>query len=498
MKYVLGIDQSTQGTKALLCDETGRMIACRTLPHEQVINTEGWVSHRPMDLYNHTIDAVRAVLGQTGIDTEDLVCAGISNQRETALLWNRETGLPMADAVVWHCARAAAICQRPQIAAHAEEIRHMTGLRLSAYFTVAKWAWLLENTLGAQDAAKAGKACLGTVDSWLLFKLTGHFVTDVSNAARTQAFNINALQWDPDVCSWFGIPQTVLAKVLPSDAYFGDTDFGGVLPKEIPIRAAMGDSNCSLFGQGCHHQGQVKATYGTGSSIMMNIGGNPLTSRHGLVTSVAWSIGGQVNYVLEGNVNHSGSVITWMKEKAEWIELASETSELAITANPMDETIVVPAFTGLGAPYWSDNAHALITGISLSTGRAELVKAGLESIAYQITDVLSAMQEDTGIPFQELLVDGGATSNDYLMCFQSNLANVPVQVAFVAELSGIGAAYAAGIAAGLWKRETLFTKKISKEYLPTVPEAWRKCRLRRWTEAVKLSMQCESEPIDQF
>lgn len=489
MKYVLGIDQSTQGTKALLCNESGEMIACKTLPHEQVITAKGWVSHHPMDLFQNTIKAVRLLLNHTGIDPEELVCAGISNQRETALMWNRETGLPMADAVVWHCARAMDVCKRPEITMHAEEIRHMTGLQLSAYFTVAKWAWLLENTDGARDAANDGKLCLGTVDSWLLYKLTGHFITDVSNAARTQAFNINALQWDSDICTWFGIPQTALAKVMPSDAYFGETDFEGILPKPIPIRAVMGDSNCALFGQGCLHKGQVKSTYGTGSSIMMNIGRKALFSQHGLVTSIAWNLDGRVNYVLEGNVNHSGSIVTWMKDKAEWIQCASETSDLAKTASPLDETIIVPAFTGLGAPYWKDNACALITGISLATGRAELVKAGLESIAYQITDVLSAMQEDTGYPIKELRVDGGATRDEYLMRFQSNYANVPVRVAFAAELSGIGVAYAAGIAAGVWSRETLFTNHAKREYLPTETESWRKNKQLKWSRAVRLSMQ---------
>ena len=488
MNYVLGIDQSTQGTKALLCDDTGAMLACAALPHEQLINAEGWVSHRPMDLYRNTIGAVKALLQQTVIEPAKIVCVGISNQRETALLWDRETGLPLADAVVWHCARAEAVCRRPEIAGYADLIRQRTGLPLSAYFTVAKWAWLLENTPGAQVAAEAGGACLGTVDSWLLYKLTGRFATDVSNAARTQAFDIHTLTWDAEICRRFGVPVRALAEVMPSDSRFGETDFEGALPKPVPIHAVMGDSNCALFGQGCHEKGTVKATYGTGSSIMMNVGHNPLESRHGLATSVAWGMDGHVDYVLEGNVNHSGSVVTWMKEKAGWIGSPQETSALAEKANLEDETILVPAFTGLGAPYWQSDARAIIVGLSLSTGRAELVKAGLESIAYQITDVLAAMREDADLAVRELRVDGGATGNEYLMRFQSNLADVPVRAAFAAELSGIGAAYAAGIAVGVWKRETLFTGRAGREYLPTASKPWRERRLKRWAEAVTLSM----------
>jgi glycerol kinase len=276
-------------------------------------------------------------------------------------------------------------------------------------------------------------------------------------------------------------------QVLPSDAVFGLTDFEETLSQPVPICAVMGDSNCALFGQGCHKKGQVKATYGTGSSIMMNIGNEVLESKHGLVTSVAWSLGGQVDYVLEGNVNHSGSVITWMKDQAHWIDGPEETEKLAREANPADKTVLIPAFSGVGAPYWHSNAHALIAGMCLSTGKPELVKAGLESIAYQITDILRAMQVDSGLIMQELRVDGGATENKYLMQFQSDLANVPVRIAFAEQLSGIGACYAAGIAGGVWKRETLFTEYTGKEFLPAANDAWRAAKLQAWEKAVQAS-----------
>jgi glycerol kinase len=271
MKYVIGVDQSTQGTKALLFDERGALAARTDVAHPQLVSREGWVSHAPIDLYRNTVAAVCQLVGLSGISRGDVAAVGISNQRETSVLWDRDSGLPLNDAVVWHCARAKDICQRPETHREAERIRSSTGLPLSPYFPAAKWAWLLENTPGAKEAARAGRVCLGTVDSWLLFKLTGAFRTDVSNAARTQLFNIRTLAWDESLCALFGIPPKALPEVCPSDALFGQTDFEGFLPRPVPVHAVMGDSNCALFGQGCREAGQVKATYGTGSSVMMNI-----------------------------------------------------------------------------------------------------------------------------------------------------------------------------------------------------------------------------------
>ena len=289
MRYVVSIDQSTQGTKALLLNERGAMIARTDVAHPQLVSREGWVSHAPTDLYRNTVSAVCQLVGLSGIAREDVAAVGISNQRETSLLWDRETGKPLNDAVVWHCARAKDICQRPEIAREGERIRESTGLPLSPYFPAAKWAWLLENTAGAVEAARAGRACLGTVDSWLLFKLTGAFRTDFSNAARTQLFDIKALSWDEELCALFGIPPKALPEACPSDALFGETDFEGFFSKPVPVHAVMGDSNCALFGQGCHKAGQVKATYGTGSSVMMNIGPIARRSGNALATSIAWA-----------------------------------------------------------------------------------------------------------------------------------------------------------------------------------------------------------------
>ncbi len=489
MRYAVAIDQSTQGTKALLFDERGAMIARADVPHPQLVSREGWVSHAPMDLYRNTVAAVCQLVGLSGISRGDVAAVGISNQRETSLLWDRETGKPLNDAVVWHCARAKDICERPDILREAERIRESTGLPLSPYFSAAKWAWLLENIETAKGAVRAGRACLGTVDSWLLFKLTGAFRTDVSNAARTQLFNIRTLAWDEALCALFGIPVGALPEVCPSDALFGKTDFEGFFVAPVPVHAVMGDSNCALFGQGCREAGQVKATYGTGSSVMMNTGPAARQSTKGLATSIAWGMNGEIAYVLEGNVNHSGSVITWLKDRAGLIEDPGETQRLAESANQDDQTVLVPAFTGLGAPHWDSGAKALIAGMSFSTGKAELVKAGLESIAYQIEDVLGAMQGDTGIPVTELRVDGGATKNGYLMQFQSDLSGVPVRRALAGELSGIGAAYAAGLAQGLYSEETLSVGIESRLYAPRRDETWRAGKKRLWRDAIRLSME---------
>lgn len=484
-KYVLGIDQSTQGTKALLFDESGTLICRADLPHRQIVTEQGWVQHDPEEIYRNTVAVVKLLVEKAGIDKNDICVLGISNQRETALVWEKETGKPIYDAVVWHCARGAAVCDKIAEEGHAEQIRIRTGLQLSPYFSAGKIAWILQNVSGAQEKAEKGELCCGTVDSWLVYKLTGGkvFRTDYSNAARTQLFNINTLNWEEEVCGWFGIPMTCLAEIVDSDGSFGETDFDGYLDHKIPIRSAMGDSNGALFGQGCLKRGMIKTTYGTGSSIMMNIGKEPVFCKD-VVTSLAWSRSGEVNYVLEGNVNYTGAVISWLKDNVCLIQSPGETAELAKAANPQDSTYLVPAFTGLGAPYWDSQASAMFYGMTRSTGRAELVKAGLESIAYQITDVVKTMEEQSGIGIEELRVDGGPTRNDYLMQFQSDMTGIPVQVPSSEELSGIGAAYMAGIAAGIYDLEKLQAGVKRTKYEPAMEKAERDQKYAGWKEAV--------------
>lgn len=481
MKTILAIDQSTSGTKALLFDGEGQLLGRHDLPHEQKINSQGWVSHDPMEIYRNTLETVRLLLEETGIDRESIGAVGISNQRETALLWDRATGLPVADAVVWQCARAASICQR--LADRGEAIQERTGLNLSPYFPAAKWAWILENTPGL-----AGKnLCAGTIDAWLVYKLTGGrvFATDYSNASRTQLFNLRTLSWDEEVCGWFGIDPAMLPEVRFSDSLFGETDFEGLLPHPVPIHGVLGDSHGALFGQGCLSPGMVKATYGTGSSVMMHIGERPVFSKKGLVTSLAWGMEGKVDYVLEGNINYTGAVTKWVVEELGLLSSSKEAGPVAQSADPADTTYLVPAFTGLGAPYWDSGAKAMLYGMSRTTGRAEIVKAAEECIAYQIADVLELMGQEAGVTIQELRVDGGPTKDKFLMQFQSDILHIPVAAPEREELSGMGAAFCAGIAAGVYTRE-IFQSVRRRRLAPEMEETLRKTKRAGWRQAVEI------------
>lgn len=485
-RYVLGIDQSTQGTKALLFDEEGALI-CRTdLPHRQYINEKGWVEHDPEEIYINTLAVVKNLVEKAGINKNELAVLGISNQRETAMVWNRTTGKPVYNAVVWQCARGARICEEIEKAGDADMIRSHTGLQLSPYFSAAKIAWVLKNVEGVQEIADKSELCCGTIDSWLVYKLTGgkEFRTDYSNASRTQMFNISELKWDKQVCGLFGIPTTALPEVTDSDGKYGTTNFDGYLDHEIPIRGVLGDSHGALFGQGCVEKGMIKSTYGTGSSVMMNIGEEPVFSNR-VVTSLAWKLGGEVNYVLEGNINYTGAVITWLKDDLELISSPDETEQLAKESNPADKSYLVPAFTGIGAPYWDSEATGILTGMTRTTKRKEIVRAALDCIAYQITDVIKTMSAESGIDISELRVDGGPTKNKYLMQFQSDIAHVTVQVPSSEELSGIGAAYAAGIAVGIYNKEEVLNKMTRTRFTPQMQSEERAQKYAGWKSAVE-------------
>lgn len=488
-KYVLGIDQSTQGTKALLFDEQGDLIGRTDLTHEQIINEKGWVEHNPIEIIDNTVQVVKDLVEKAGIDKNEIITLGISNQRETAMVWEKSTGEPVYNAIVWQCARGESICKELEEAGREQVVREHTGLQLSPYFSAAKVAWILRNVPGVKEKAERGELCCGTMDSWLVYRLTDgkEFRTDYSNASRTQMFNIGTLTWDKEVCGFFGIPTNCLPEVTDSDGCYGETDFGGYLEHPIPIRGVMGDSHGALFGQGCHERGMIKTTYGTGSSIMMNIGTEPVFSKS-VVTSLAWSLQEQVNYVLEGNINYTGATITWLKDDLKLISSPGETQELAEQANPQDTTYLVPAFSGLGAPHWDSEAKAIIWGMSRTTKKAELVKAGLESIVYQITDVVEAMKAEADIPIQELRVDGGPTKNTYLMQFQSDIAGIPVQVPSAEELSGIGAAYAAGIAQGIYQKEELFKRMNRTKFSPGMEQETRDKKYAGWKKAVHACM----------
>lgn len=439
-EYIISIDQSTQGTKALLFDCEGKLLFREDLPHKQLVNEQGWVSHDLWEIRDNTIRAAKLLMEKASVSPGLIAAVGISNQRETTAMWDRKTGEPLEHAVVWQCGRAAGIVRDIAKKGFGSIIREKTGIPLSAYFPAAKMAWLLQKNAEIRERAESGEICLGTIDSWLLWQLTQEhvFKTDYSNASRTQLMNLQTLGWDEELAEIFGIPMECLPQICDSDSVFGYTLMGGLFEKPVPICAVLGDSHAALFGQGCLLPGMSKATYGTGSSLMMNIGEKPIASSHGVVTSLAWKRRGRVEYVLEGNLNYTGAVITWLKEDMKLIQTAGETEELALSANPADETYLVPAFTGLGAPYWDENARAAVIGMSRVTGKAELVRAALDCIAYQITDLIMAMEQDTGIPMKELRVDGGPTRNRYLMQFQSDISGKKLRIPAEEELSGIG------------------------------------------------------------
>lgn len=481
MKYILSIDQSTQATKALIFDEQGAKIAQISLPHKQIINACGWVEHDLNEILENTLTAVRLVVNQSCIDKSDLVAVGITNQRETVAAWERSSGKPLYNAIVWQCARAQEQCDR--IKKYSETIKLKTGMNLSPYFSAAKMAWLIENVADVKNAMSCGDLCLGTIDSFLISHLTNekNFYTEYSNASRTQLLNINTCVWDDELCEFFGIPLQALPQIKMSDSIFGYTDFGGLLDKVIPICGVLGDSQSALFGQQCVSQGQIKVTYGTGSSIMMQTEKKKIVSESGLVSSIAWGIAGNVNYVLEGNLNYTGAVIEWMKSVG-WITEPEESEECALNADSSDVCYLVPAFSGLGAPYWNSSATGMLTGITRRTGRNEMVKAGLECIALQINDIILLMKEQTGFDITEIRADGGPVANKYLMQFQSSISNAVIAVSDVKELSAWGVAYLAGKVANIYKES--MTVNYNK-FNPAMKADERNKKILGWKKAVK-------------
>ncbi len=534
--FIIGIDQSTQGTKALLFDREGRLLLRTDAPHRQLVNEKGWVSHDPEEIYQNTVKTVTRLVEQSGIGRNQVAAIGISNQRETSLIWDRISGKLLADAVVWQCARGAEICRQVEEAGLAGMIRERTGLTLSPYFPASKFAWLLQNADGAMELARRHQLCLGTIDTWLVYRLTGGraYKTDYSNASRTQLYDIFRLKWDQEICQAFGVDAGDLPEVCDSDSFFGETDLEGFFEELVPIRGVLGDSHGALFGQGCLRSGMVKATYGTGSSVMMNIGPKaggvdrdaaftqppcrekvgvrtpcrddaaigpscrgdaavqtPCQGKaasqspgSGVVTSLAWGLNGKVDYVLEGNINYTGAVISWLKDDLELIRSPQETEELCRRAKECEDLYFIPAFTGLGAPYWDSDARGALLGVTRACGRAEFVRACVDCIAYQIADVVEAMEQSSGIRPGELRVDGGPTGNGYLMEMQSGILNTKILVPSSQELSGMGAAYAAGMAAGLYD-ERIFDRMERKVFVPQMEETFRRRRLEGWKRAVR-------------
>jgi len=488
MKYLLGIDQSTQGTKVVLVDGDGQILRKVSKNHRQIVSQQGWVSHDLNEIYQNVLELVQRIVNDPEVDTSKIVGLGITNQRETSAAWSKITKKPLCYSVVWQCSRAKEICERIASTGVSKIVFNKSGLPLSPYFPGAKFRWLLENEPSVRIAAEKNDLCLGTIDSWLVYQLTDgkKFETEPSNASRTQLMNLKSIQWDNELLKIFEIKKEYLPEIVDSNHNFGNTDFEGILDHEIPILGIMGDSQAALFGQRCINIGDIKSTYGTGSSIMMNIGEKPLLSHNGLVTSLGWKINGHSTYVLEGNINYSGAVIKWLKDDLGLIKKSSETEQLAFDANKDDKTYLVPAFTGLGAPYWNDNATGAIVGMTRKTRKNELVKAGLESIAYQINDILQIMKDDADCKLQTIKVDGGATGNNYLMQFQCDLLQSELKIPNIQELSVLGSVFLVGLNLGIYNDNILDEAMEYRKFNPKMNLIERDNRIGGWNRAVAL------------
>jgi len=476
-KLILSIDQRTSGTKAILYNKKGDVVESAYTLHRQIYPKPGWVEHDAVEIFDKTIEAMKTACQKAGITSDDLAALAITNQRETIVAWDKETGLPICNAVVWQCQRAADICAELEAKGYGGVVKEKTGLPLSPYFSAAKLKWILENVDGAMNKAKEGKLLCGTIDSWLIWKLTGGSVhaTDYSNACRTQLFNIRELKWDEEMLNIFGIPASMLPDVKPADDIFGYV-------KGVPITGIMGDSHAALFGQQCWQTGMAKATYGTGSSVMMNTGGQPVYSENGLATSIAWKDSKGLYYVLEGNINCTGAVIRWLVDQLGILSSSKESGEIAASLKSNDGVYLVPAFVGLGAPYWDSDARAAITGMSIGTGKAHVVRAAEESIAYQIKDILELMMQDAGINLKELRTDGGPTRDRFLMQFQADVLGIDVRPSRIAEVSSLGSAMMAGLATGFWsiddieafaKSEQVYTGSMSAGEIDKLYSGWK-------------------------
>ena len=492
-RWVLALDQGTTSSRAIVFDGHGRVAAVAQQTFRQHYPRPGWVEHDPDEIWTTQLSTARSALAQAGVAPEDVAAVGITNQRETTVLWERGTGRPVAPAIVWQDRRTAVMCDALKGQGAEAVVRAKTGLVLDPYFSATKIAWLLDNVEGLRARAERGEIAFGTIDSWLVYRLTGGRVhaTDYSNASRTMLFNIHTLAWDEELLELFGgIPPAILPQVLPSSHIYGETD-RSVLGAAIPIGGIAGDQQAALFGQACFDPGMAKNTYGTGSFLLMNTGDKPVASRHGLLATVAWGLDGRVSYALEGSVFVTGAAVQWLRDGLGIIGDAAETQALAMSVPDTGGVYLVPAFTGLGAPYWDPYARGLLIGITRGTARAHVVRAALEAIAYQTADVVRAMEQDADVPLQALRVDGGAAVNDFLMQFQADVLNVPVERPGVTETTALGAAYLAGLAAGVWQSlDNLRAQwRVDRRFEPAMNEARRRELLAGWRRAVERSRQ---------
>ncbi len=487
--YILSIDQSTSGTKAILFDRSGKLINRKTISHKQYYPQKGFVEHDPVEIYNNTCTAARQVMAEKKINETQIAGLSITNQRETTLIWNKKTGEPVGNAAVWQCQRGAELCQKLKADGLEEKIRSKTGLVIDPYFSASKLSWIINNTPGLKEQAQKGELLLGTMDSWLLWKLTNGEVhaTDYTNACRTMLFNIHTLNWDDELIELFGLTRSMFPEVRFSDEIYGHTNMSGLLIEAKPIAGLIGDSHAALFGQNCFKSGMAKATYGTGSSIMMNVGETALQAPKGLVSSIGYSCKNKIHYVYEGNIHCTGDTLNWLKNDVGLIQDASETEALATSVPDNNNVYLVPAFVGLGAPYWDNQARACLSGMGRNTTKAHIVRAALESIAFQVNDLISLMNTTEGIQLKELRVDGGPTRNQFLMQFQADLLGQQVTPSKIEEASALGSVYMAGLAFGFWKdlQELNSLHDSSSSFLSTKNKDEVNDLVKGWQTAVK-------------
>ena len=482
-KYVMALDAGTTSNRCILFDKNGNIVSMAQKEFTQIYPKPGWIEHDANEIWSTQLGVSVEAMSKIGATAGDIAAIGITNQRETTIIWDKDTGKPVYNAIVWQCRRTADYCEA--IADRQDMIRSKTGLIIDAYFSATKIKWILDNVEGAREKANEGKLLFGTVETWLIWKLTGGtiHVTDYSNASRTMMFNINTLQWDEDILKLLDIPESMLPEVRPSSEIYGVTA-KGLFGSEIPIAGAAGDQQAALFGQNCFNAGDAKNTYGTGCFMLMNTGNKPIFSKNGLVTTIAWGLNGEVTYALEGSIFVAGAAIQWLRDEMQFITNAAESEELAQKVSDTNGCYVVPAFTGLGAPYWDPYARGTIIGITRGVNRYHIIRATLDSIAYQVKDVLDAMHEDSGITLNALRVDGGASANNYLMQTQSDVIQVQVVRPSCVETTALGAAYLAGLAVGYWESkdeirgnmsiDRYFKPEISVEQSRKMTEGWKK------------------------
>lgn len=496
-KYILALDQGTTSSRAILFDQQGNITGLEQQEFRQIYPQAGWVEHDPMEIWNTQLGVAQRLLQKLAVSPQEIAAIGITNQRETTIVWDKNTGEPIANALVWQDRRTAAICDKLKAEGHEALFRQRTGLVVDAYFSGTKIKWLLDNVPKAREKANNGQLLFGTVDTWLIWKLTGGKVhaTDVSNASRTLLFDIQKLQWDPELLTIMDVPASVLPEVRSSSEVFGHTaaEFFGA---PIAVAGVAGDQQAALFGQACHQPGMAKNTYGTGCFMLMNTGENLVHSKAGLLTTVAWKIGNKVHYALEGSVFIAGAAIQWLRDGLKIIDESPDSEYFALKSPDTGGVYVVPAFAGLGAPYWDMYARGAIFGLTRGTSKAHLIRATLESLAYQTKDVLDAMEKDAGVPLAALKVDGGASANNLLMQFQSDILHVEVQRPRITETTALGAAFLAGFAVGFWTMGELSTKwQLDRSFSPNMGDEQRHKLYKGWQKAVKRTMDWEKEDV---